>query len=117
MLQLVVLPYCKRQLKPLLKKYRDLKDSVIAALDTFDPEQHTHLGHGVYKIRVTTQGLRRGKSGAFRIILLLVEYDRLLVPITVYFKGDRQTLTKQELNDHLQHILFELDQQNSNYLS
>jgi mRNA-degrading endonuclease RelE of RelBE toxin-antitoxin system len=105
----VILNYFKRQLKPLVKKYRDLKDPMIETLDTFHPDLHDHIGNHLYKVRLSTPSLRRGKSGAFRLILLLVELDDLLVPVTIYFKGDRESLLQKELNDHLQHVLFELD--------
>lgn len=110
----VILNYFKRQLKPLVKKYRELKETVIHTLDAFNPDHHDHLGDGVHKIRLSTKSLHRGKSGAFRLIVLVVQQDKLLVPITIYFKGDRDTLSKKELNDHLQHILFELDHRDEN---
>ncbi len=108
MRQIVFLPYFKRQLKPLVKKHRGLKNSVIEAVDAFDPSRHAHLGSDVYKVRIGTPSLRRGKGESFRLILLVVEVDGLLVPVTIYFKGERQTLTQKELDDHIQHVTLEL---------
>lgn len=109
MSKIIVLSYFKRQLKPLVKKHRDLKDAVINTLHTFHPDHHDHLGDDVYKVRLSAKSLHRGKSNAFRLILLVVDVDDLLVPVTIYFKGDRETVSQKEMNDHLQHILFELD--------
>ncbi len=109
MFQIVFLPHFKRQIKPLLKKHRSLKDSVIDAIDSFDPVQHAHLGHDVYKIRIGTPSLLRGKNKSFRLILLVIELDGLLVPITIYSKGDKDSVSPKELDDHIQHIIFELD--------
>ena len=61
MYQSIVLDYFKRQLKPLLKKHRDLKDAVIEALKHFDKRQNDHLGGNVYKVRLKVKSLPRVK--------------------------------------------------------
>lgn len=108
MYRVVILPHFKRQAKPYTKKYRHLKNALIKALETFRPDQHAALGNGVYKVRVQSKDIPRGKSKSFRLIVLLVEVDQLLVPITLYFKGDQATISKKELSDHVEIILFEL---------
>lgn len=108
MYQTIILPYFKRQLKPYLKKHYDLKQAVIDTLSRFDKRQHDHLGGGVYKTRLKTKSLPKGKNKSFRLIVLVMEVDRFLVPITMYFKGNTDTISKKELNRHLQNILFEL---------
>ena len=108
MYQAIILPYFKRQLKPYLKKHRDLKQAVIDVLSSFDARQHDPLGGGIYKIRLKTKSIPKGKNKSFRLIVLVMEVDMFLVPMTVYFKGDAETVSKKELNGHLQNILFEL---------
>ncbi len=108
MYQTVILPHFKRQLKPLLKKHRDLKASVIELLQHFDVRQHDALGSSVYKIRLNTRSLSRGKSKSFRLIILVMEVEHRLVPITIYAKSDVNTLLQKEINDHLYAILSEL---------
>lgn len=108
MYQTIILPYFKRQLKPYAKKHRDLKQAVIDALSCFDARQHHPLGGGVYKMRLKTNSMQKGKSGSFRLIVLVIEADLFLVPMTIYFKGDVGTISKNELNNHLKNILFEL---------
>jgi len=41
-----------------------------------------------------------------------IEADKYLVPVCIYFKGDREDITKKEINDHLEIILFELRMEN-----
>jgi len=108
MYRIIILPHFKRQVKPYTKKYHHLKDALIATLEQFHPDQHTALGNGVYKIRLHSKDIPKGKSKSFRLIVLLVEMDKLLVPITLYFKGDQSNISKKELSDHLEIILFEL---------
>ena len=106
MYHIVILPHFKRQAKPYTKKYRHLKNALIRTLEQFRPDQHAALFNGVYKVRLHSQDIPKGKSKSFRLIVLLVEVDNLLVPITLYFKGDQSNITKKELNDHLEIVLF-----------
>ena len=108
MYQPIILPHFKRQLKRYSKKYRHLKEAVISILENFDTRQHVHIGHNVYKVRVHTKDIPRGKSKSFRLLVFVVEADQYLVPICIYFKGDQEDITKKEINDHLEMILFEL---------
>lgn len=108
MYQTIVLGHFKRQLKPYLKKHRDLKDAVIKTLEHFDPRQHDRLGGSVYKIRLKIASLPKGKSKSFRLVILIMESEGFLVPLAIYFKSDRDSMSKKEINDHLQQILLEL---------
>ena len=108
MYQPVILPYFRRQIKPYLKKYRFLKDAIARVLDSFRREQHIHVGKGIYKVRVRSKDITRGKSKSFRMLVLVREAERYIVPITCYFKGDRSDILEKEINHHLENILFEL---------
>lgn len=108
MYRLVILPHFKRQAKPYTKKYRHLKEALLDALERFRPDQQTALGNGVYKVRLHSKDIAKGKSKSFRLIVYVVEVDKLLVPITIYFKGDQSTISKKEINAHMEIILFEL---------
>ena len=111
MSQFIILPHFYRQLKKLVKKYRHLKAAVINVLENFDKKKQTHLGQNVYKIRLRTSDVSRGKSKSFRLIVLVVESGAYLVPIAIYFKGDREAISQKELNAHLETILLELRSQ------
>lgn len=108
MYRIVILPHFKRQAKPYTKKYRHLKDALVKALEQFQPDQQSALGNGVYKMRIQSKDIPKGKSKSFRLIVFVVELDMILVPIVLYFKGDQASISKSELNNHLEIILFEL---------
>jgi len=112
MYQPIILPHFKKQLKRYSKKYRHLKEAVISTLEDFDKKQHARLGSNVYKVRIQTKDSPRGKSKSFRLLVFVVETDKYLVPLCVYFKGDQEDITKKEINDHLEIILFELRMEN-----
>ncbi|MFH1192312.1 MAG: type II toxin-antitoxin system RelE/ParE family toxin [bacterium] len=104
----IILPYFRKQLKHYIKKYRSLKGAVIKELGGFDKKKAAHIGNNVYKMRLKCDDITKGKSKSFRLIILIIEADNFLVPITLYFKGDSENISKKELNDHLEKILLEL---------
>src|SRR3989338_2601480 len=105
MYQPLILPYFRRQLEPYAKKYRYLKEAVSSVLDDFRKEQHVHVGHSVYKVRLRSKDIPRGKSKSFRMLVLVVEVEGYVVPMTLYFKGDRDDITKKEIGHHLENVL------------
>lgn len=108
MYQPVILSYFRRQLEEHSKKYRHLKEAVTETLRNFRKEASPHLGHNVYKVRLKTKDIPRGKSKSFRLLVLIVKVDQYIVPVALYFKGDQENISKKELNDHLENILWEL---------
>jgi mRNA-degrading endonuclease RelE of RelBE toxin-antitoxin system len=112
MYQPIILPHFQKQLKRHTKKYRHLTEAVISILEDFDKRQHVYVGHNIYKVRVQTKDLPKGKSKSFRLIIFIVETEKYLVPICVYFKGTQEDITKKEINDHVEIILFELRTEN-----
>ena len=98
----------KKQLKPFLKKYRHLGDDLVSALKIFDKRQASPLGGNVYKLRLKTSDLPKGKSSSFRLIIFLLEHDDLIIPLAIYFKSERKSISLKEINEHLVMILAEL---------
>ena len=108
MRQVLILPYFAKQLKYYTKKYRDLSEAVAQTLEGFDEARAVSLGRHLYKLRLKTRHLPRGKSSSFRLIILSAEVSQCLVPVMIYFKGVKANVSRKELNDHLEVILFEL---------
>ena len=50
-MRVIVLRHFKKQLKPLVKKHRTLKDSVIAELHAFNIHRGVSISRDVYKLR------------------------------------------------------------------
>jgi len=74
----------------------------------FDKNNAINLGHHVYKIRLKSSDLRKGKSGGFRLIILLVEIDNLITPVALYFKGSQANISKKEITYHIDVITEEM---------
>lgn len=98
-----------QQLKPYLKKHHRLRDDLVIYLKNFTTLNTAKLGQKLYKIRFSPSSFHRGKSKAFRIIILLLETKNTIIPITLYFKSVRETMNRQEIKHHLRIVLGELN--------
>ncbi|MBI2443885.1 MAG: type II toxin-antitoxin system RelE/ParE family toxin [Candidatus Magasanikbacteria bacterium] len=104
----IITNHFKKQAKHYQKKYRQLLPDVVWALENFDEPLAVSLGANVYKLRLRVSGLARGKSGSFRLLVLVVMPKKFIVPLTLYFKGDQNNITYQEIKRHLEAIEQEL---------
>lgn len=111
MYRIFIADHFKRQIKTYTKKYRSIAEDIADLLDRFDRRGAQDLGRGLFKVRVKSSNIPRGKSKSFRVIVFVVEVDLLIAPIALYFKGDQEDISKKELNDHLQGVIFELRMQ------
>ena len=97
-----------KQLKPFAKKYARLPVDVSQELRAFKKESAQYLGAKLYKVRVKSSDMKKGKSGAFRLIILCVEIDDRLIPIVLYQKSNQEDITERELAYHLACVNAEL---------
>lgn len=103
-------PYFQKQLRKLIKKYPHLKEDIFLCLENFEPRFGVALGKHTYKVRLKSRDIPKGKNKAFRLIILVLEMDQLILPITIYFKGDTENMRSHELNYFLQIINRELQE-------
>jgi mRNA-degrading endonuclease RelE of RelBE toxin-antitoxin system len=101
-------------LKFLRKKYRHIKDDIIDIIRRL--ESDAPLGDPVpgwereiWKIRIASSDMNKGKSGAFRIIYLFKENDRKVYLLTIYFKGDKEDISPDEIEKLLKKLCDELE--------
>lgn len=107
----------RRTLKKLRKKYPKAADDVAAALAEIAKDHVTACNaaalpgyHGLlWKYRCRSSDMKRGQSGAFRIIAYFDEQDRVLYPMLIYWKGDRQGLPDSELQAAMAEVRKDLD--------
>lgn len=98
----------KRQVKGYIKKHISLSEDITGALRGFDKKTSIPLGANVYKIRMGSASIQKGKSKAFRMIVLLVEADSIIAPLAFYAKADQSTVSRQELLRHISMVRQEL---------
>lgn len=109
MYRYLITDHFKRQLKPYAKKYNTILDDTIHSIKNFNPAQSVALGKNVYKLRMRILNLPKGKSNAFRMIILLLENQGLIAPLTIYFKGDLADISRREIKYHADIIRQEIE--------
>jgi hypothetical protein len=109
MRQVILTSYFLKQSKSLFKKYRHLKAELIEALNNFIPDSSICLGHQLYKVRLQSYDLPKGKSKSFRLIVFLFQHNQVITPIYLYFKGNKININRQEIEDYLKMVIAELE--------
>lgn len=106
MYEILISNYFAKQVKRLAKKDQKLKEALRVALFGFNKELAVSIGQGVYKLRLACQG--KGKSGGCRLYVYVVEIDKVLTPIAIYSKSEKENLTLEEMSGHLEEVKTEL---------
>jgi hypothetical protein len=65
------------------------------------PTKGTPLGNDVYKIRLSIKSKNNGKSGGARIISCVKVIKEKVYLLTIYSKGERDTVTVNEIEQML----------------
>jgi hypothetical protein len=89
--------FFKAQLKKLKKKFPSVKEDLLSEIENFDLNKQIYIGKSVYKMRIASSDQKRGKSGGFRAYLYFYQVNKLLVPLCIYHKSQKENITSQEL--------------------
>jgi hypothetical protein len=101
-----------RDAKPLLKKYKTLRDSLEKLIDNLieDPFLGASYGNDIYKVRLSDPSKGGGKSGGFRVMyyhLSKTEKGIEILLMFIYDKSEKSTIKKTEALKKLKDILHE----------
>jgi mRNA-degrading endonuclease RelE of RelBE toxin-antitoxin system len=104
----------KRKVKPLAKKYHTLKESIDELANDLikNPYLGDSYGQNIYKIRLADESKGKGKSGGFRILYYLAiqrNENTLITLLTIFDKGEIDTIKKKDAEAILSQVLNELD--------
>lgn len=107
-------PFFKRKIKPLVKKYHTLKESILNLGKELikNPYLGESYGSNIYKIRLADESKGKGKSGGFRVLYYLTtKYeDRIIITLlTIYSKSEVNTISKKEADQILKQAIDEID--------
>jgi len=93
----------EREAKPLLKKYTSLKNELKTLGEELseNPEIGTPLGSNLYKIRLAITSKGKGKSGGARVITYLKAEQESVYLISIYDKGEKDSISDKEIKDIL----------------
>ncbi len=107
-MQILITRYFLQQAKKLKRKFPHLKEDLIRNLKFFVPENEIHIGKSIFKIRIKSQDLNKGKSGGLRSYIYLYRQKSLIVPICIYFKSEQESMTERALDFHFKKTLEEI---------
>ena len=108
MYQVYIVDHFLRQLKWYLKKFPHLENDIVELLENFSPIGSVHMGRKLYKIRLKSSDIPKGKNTSFRLMALVLETTHAIVPITLYFKSERAAISTHTLEHHLAIVRAEL---------
>ncbi len=100
---IIVTPHFDKRAKPLLKKYKSLKNEIAALIDTLteNPIQGDRITVDCYKIRLSIASKAKGKSGGARVITCVKVQDENVFLLSIYDKSKQADISNQDLNDIL----------------
>lgn len=98
----------KRQLRRLGKKHPSVKADLVLKIGELQLENEVHIGRSIFKVRIKSADMNKGKSGGFRAYLYLYRRKSLICPLCIYAKADRGSITENELNFHFRAVIVEL---------
>lgn len=101
------LPF-EKDLARLSKKFPNIRNDIHQAFDKV--QSGSNFGSGIpggkgklYKLRVGSSDLKRGKSGGFRVIFYL-KAPSSLYPLICYFKGERGDVPIKDLEERAKEL-------------
>jgi mRNA-degrading endonuclease RelE of RelBE toxin-antitoxin system len=88
-----------KELKRLVKKFPSLKMEYAELISDLiiNPETGTFVGNNCYKIRIPIESKGKGKSGGARVITYLYVETKTVYLLTIYYKGEKESLKPNEL--------------------
>lgn len=98
----------KKQLKKLKKKYPHTKEDLLNSINSFNAKNEISIGKSIYKIRIPSKDMKKGKSGGFRSYIYLYLKKELLVPLCIYPKSETESITENELKHHFDQTIEEI---------
>ena len=105
-------PEFKRDLKPLSKKYKTLKETILKLEQDLieNPYMGESYGQGIYKVRISDESKGKGKSGGFRVIYYHLNRTKEgieMLLLNIFDKSETSTIKKIDAIKQLKGILNE----------
>jgi mRNA-degrading endonuclease RelE of RelBE toxin-antitoxin system len=91
--------YFKQQVRELMKVYpnirKDLKE--LSKMLKQDPKTGKPLGKKVYKIRLKSTDIGKGKRSGYRVISYVIDEQQKIRLLTIYAKPRKATISDKEI--------------------
>ena len=99
-------PNFEREAKKLIKKYKSLKNEINTLIESLEemPQQGTHLGDDIYKIRLAVKSKGKGKRGGARVMTKVKITNEKVFMFSIYSKGEKDDISDKEIQDLIKEI-------------
>ncbi len=113
LIQVVVSPTFKRNLRALAKKYRNIRKDIQPVIEQLEQgdvpgDRIAGVGYAVFKLRVRNSDTQKGKSGGYRLIYY-VQTATGIILLTVYTKSEQVDIAAEDIRN----IITEYEQEQS----
>ena len=107
--QIKVTETFQKDIKWLKKKYpnilKDLSDTLnIIDADTNAGDRIEGLNKLIFKIRIASTDMKKGKSGGFRVIYYVITEEKEVILLTIYAKSKQENIIPSRIQDILKTI-------------
>ena len=96
--------YFKQQARELMKYYpnirKDLKE--LSRMLKENPKSGKPLGKKVYKVRLRSSDIAKGKRSGYRVITYVLDEQKIIRILTIYAKPRKANITDKEIINILQ---------------
>lgn len=104
-----------RAARRLARKYRRLKNDLRALHEVLSTDPHSGVAipgfsHRVWKIRLVSSDVQKGKRGGYRVIYAIDEAACRCYPLFIYIKAEQADITVSEIERLLQDLENDLAQ-------
>jgi mRNA-degrading endonuclease RelE of RelBE toxin-antitoxin system len=105
--EVVAAEYFKRRYTKLRKTYRRIEEDYASLLEILEnnPSEGDAVpgfGNKIYKLRMRSTNMKRGKRGGFRVIYYLS--DHIVYLLTIYAKAKREKISVKEIRAALKEL-------------
>ena len=103
----------QKSMKILKKKYRRVKDDIAGTIQAIEEDPTigdpiSGWNKEIWKVRTASSDVKKGKRGGFRSIYLWKSGEITAYMLVAYFKGDKQDISKKEIEEILKKLNQEL---------
>ena len=92
----------RKQLKRLSKKFPKVKDDLLETVENLEIEKEVKIKKSIYKVRIKSSDMNKGKSGGFRSYIYLQRDADGLIPLCIYFKSETESISDGDLQNHIE---------------
>jgi mRNA-degrading endonuclease RelE of RelBE toxin-antitoxin system len=103
----------QKSIRALKKKYPHVKDDLLGQIKALEEDATAGdpipgWNKEVWKVRVASSDVKKGKRGCYRLIYFWKAGEMKVYLLAVYFKGEKQEISKPEIEALLKKLSEEL---------